>query len=210
MEQQLSDPGFWPAILNLVLAASVVMGSPGPATMSVTALGAAFGLRRSLPYLSGIILGTSIVLLVVAGGLVSILLSVPRLGPLLLGLSVIYLIYLAFRIATAPPLSRSDPASRAPRFRGGFLLAIANPKAYVAIAAVFAGTSLAVGSRLTETILKTAVLAVMIVIIHGAWLLAGSSFARLLHRPSVSRVVNLLFAAVLLASAIRPIVTMLP
>ncbi|TIW72262.1 MAG: LysE family translocator, partial [Mesorhizobium sp.] len=37
----LSQP--WQQVLVLVLAAAVVMGSPGPATISVTAIGAAFG-----------------------------------------------------------------------------------------------------------------------------------------------------------------------
>ncbi|TIX34501.1 MAG: LysE family translocator, partial [Mesorhizobium sp.] len=62
----LSQP--WQQVLVLVLAAAVVMGSPGPATISVTAIGAAFGLRGSLRYTSGIILGTTLVLLVVASG----------------------------------------------------------------------------------------------------------------------------------------------
>jgi threonine/homoserine/homoserine lactone efflux protein len=206
MDQQLLDADIWHPVLSLVLAAVVVMGSPGPATMSVTAIGAAFGLRRSLSYLSGIILGTSAVLLAIAAGLVSLLLSQPRLAPALLGLSMAYMIYLAFKIATAPPLAEFGPQAQAPRFIGGFLLAVANPKAYLAIAAVFTGTTLAVGSRRTETMIKTAVLAGMIIVIHVAWLVAGSSFARLLHRPAISRVVNLLFAAILLATTITAIV----
>ena len=56
-------------------------------------------------------------------------------------------------------------------------LADANPKAYVAIAAVFAGTTLA-DDPTPDALLKTAVLALMIVVIHVVWLLAGTSFAR--------------------------------
>jgi threonine/homoserine/homoserine lactone efflux protein len=46
----------------------------------------------------------------------------------------------------------------------------------------------------------------MIILIHVAWLVAGSSFARLLHRPAISRVVNLLFAAILLATTMTAII----
>jgi threonine/homoserine/homoserine lactone efflux protein len=201
MDQQLLGAGAWPPVLSLVLAALVVMGSPGPSTISVTAVGAAYGFRRSLPYVAGLILGTSAVLVAIAVGLVSILLSQPRLAPILLGLSVAYIAYLAFRIATAPPLSAPGRDARPPRLAGGFLLAVANPKAYLAIAAVFTGTTLA-ESRLADSLAKIAVLAGMIVAIHFAWLVAGSAFARLLRRPAVSRVVNLLFAAILLATAI--------
>lgn len=73
----LSQAQPWQQLLALVLAATVVMGSPGPATISVTAIGAAFGLRNSLRYAWGIILGTVAVLLVVATGITAILTSMP-------------------------------------------------------------------------------------------------------------------------------------
>jgi threonine/homoserine/homoserine lactone efflux protein len=168
--------------------------------MSLTAIGAAFGLRRSLAYLAGLIAGTTAVLFAVAAGLISILLSQPRLGPILLGLSVAYLVYLAYRIATAPPLAKSSRETPAPGFAAGFLLALANPKAYLAIAAVFTGTTIAIGSALDETVIKTAVLTGMIILIHVGWLIAGSSLARLLQQPAASRIINLAFAALLLAT----------
>ncbi len=193
------------ALVSLILAALVVMGSPGPSTMSVTAVGAAFGFRRSLAYLSGVILGTIAVLVAVAAGVVAMLLSLPRLAPVLLAASAIYIVYLAVKIATAPPLSRQDQATSAPSFAGGFLLGIANPKAYLAIAAVFAGTTLAVRSRMVEAALKLAVLGIMIVVIHLFWLTAGASLSRLLHHPAGSRIVNLLFAAILIMTTIMAI-----
>ena len=41
-------------------------GHAGPATISLTAVGSAFGVRRSLAYLAGIVAGTTVVLLAVA------------------------------------------------------------------------------------------------------------------------------------------------
>ena len=191
-----------PALASLVLASLVVMGSPGPSTMSVTAVGAAFGFRRSLAYAAGLVLGTTAVLAAVAAGVVAMLLSVPRLAPVLVAASAAYIAYLAFKIATAPPLSGQDRAAGAPSFAGGFLLGVANPKAYLAIAAVFAGTTLGLESRLIEAMVKTAVLTVMIVVIHLGWLTAGVSLSRLLRHPVASRIVNLLFAAILVVTAI--------
>lgn len=189
----------WRPLLSLILASVVVMGSPGPSTMSVTAVGAAFGFRQSVRYLSGLVLGTIAVLLAVAAGVVSILLSVPRLAPVLLMASTAYMLYLAFRIATAPPLSKNGDALTAPSFTAGFLLAVANPKAYVAIAAVFAGTTLA-GDATLDAVLKTAVLALMIVVIHVCWLLAGTSLSRVFYDPVSSRIANVAFAAALVAT----------
>jgi threonine/homoserine/homoserine lactone efflux protein len=194
-----------PALASLILASLAVMGSPGPSTMSVTAVGAAFGFRRSLAYLTGIILGTTAVLVAVAAGVVAMLMSLPRLAPVLVAVSAAYIAYLAFKIATAPPLSRQDPAAGAPSFAGGFLLGVANPKAYLAIAAVFAGTNLAVESHVIEAMLKTAILTIMIVVIHLGWLTAGVSLSRLLHHPVSSRIVNLLFAAILIVTTVMAI-----
>lgn len=190
------------SLVSLLLTSAVVMGSPGPATISVAASGAAFGLRRTLPYLAGLVVGTSAVLLAVAAGIGSAMAFSPNLASLLLYLSAAYVLYLAFRIATAPPVAAAKAGDHAPSIANGVFLAVANPKAYVAIAAVFAGSRLAVASGMSETLLKTALLAGMIVLIHIAWLIAGSAVAGLLRRPSLSRMINLFFAAILVLSTI--------
>ena len=197
---------FWSQLASLILASLVVMGSPGPSTMSVTAIGAAFGFRRSLAYLGGIMLGTTIVLLAVAAGVVAMLLSLPWLSPVLLGISAAYILYLACKIATAPPLSHQDRPAKAPSFAGGLVLAVANPKAYLAIAAVFAANRLAVGSPGTEAAAKIAVLTAMIVVIHLVWLGAGVWLSRLLHNPTGARIVNLVFAAILVVTTALAII----
>ena len=196
----LSQAQPWQQLLALVLAAAVVMGSPGPATISVTAIGAAFGLRNSLRYASGIILGTVAVLLVVATGITAILTSMPGVAPVLAVASAAYILYLAYKIATAPPLAARDSGAVLPTFLGGFLLAVANPKAYVAIAAVLAGSATAAGADALGVPARLAVLILMIVAIHVVWLLAGAAFAQYLRQPLASRIINLVFAATLVVT----------
>lgn len=180
-------------LLSLFVASLLIMGSPGPSTISVTAVGAAFGLRRSTAYTTGLIAGTVLVLLAVATGVIAVLLAVPQLTSVLLLLSAGYILYLAVRIAGAPPLAMPDRSRTAPSFAGGLLLAVANPKAYVAIAAVFAGSPLAPA-------VKIAMLVGMVVLIHVAWLVAGAALARVLRDPVWSRRVNLSLAAALVAA----------
>src|SRR5947209_18856536 len=114
------------------------MGSPGPATISLMAAGSAYGVRRSLSYLIGIIVGTTIVLLAVATGITAALLAVPAIGSILIWASVAYILWLACHIATAPPLSTSTPLSRTFPVPGGTVLCIANPTPMAAIATAFA------------------------------------------------------------------------
>ena len=186
-------------MLALILAALAVMGSPGPSTVSVTAVGAAFGLRRSLAYALGLIAGTAAVLLAVAAGVVAALLAIPNAQPVLLAASAFYVLWLAWRIASAPRLAMDTANVAAPSFVGGLLLAIANPKAWVAIAAVFAGSAV-------HPLIKIAVLVGMIVLIHAAWLLAGASLSRLFYDPRSARIANILFALVLVATAVLAVV----
>jgi len=51
----MSGPYRWDAVASLVVTALAIMGTPGPATISLTAAGSAYGMRRSLAYLAGIV-----------------------------------------------------------------------------------------------------------------------------------------------------------
>lgn len=200
--QAFFSSGPWQSWLTLVLEAAAVMGTPGPSTMAVTATGAAFGVRRSMGFVSGAVAGTVAVLLAVAMGVVALLMSIPGLAVVLTLASAAYILYLAWQIATAPPLSTQAADAAAPSFAAGLLLAVANPKAWFAIAAVFAGSTLIESSREWDALLKTAVLAAMIVLIHLAWLLGGVSLAGFLGDPLRSRIANILFALILVATTL--------
>ncbi len=185
----------------LVLTALVIMGSPGPATISLTAAGAAFGVRRSLGYLAGIILGTCLVLVAVATGLTAVLLSAPGVRPVLLAVSVAYLLWLAYHLARAPAQTEQAPDRTPSTIGGGLLLGVANPKAWVAIAAVFAGSRRA-DHGAGQAALATLVLAVLVVLINSAWLGAGASLAPLLRDPRRARIVNVSLAILLVAATV--------
>src|SRR5262244_3339847 len=129
------------ALLLLLAAAIPLMGSPGPATMSLAAIGAAFGVGRGVPYLTGIIIGTTLTLLLVASGVTALILGIRGVGPFLIAAAAIYILYLAYRIATAPPLAAEGGDGRRPTLLGGLFLAVANPKAYAAIGAVYSSAA---------------------------------------------------------------------
>ncbi len=184
----------------LLLTALVIMGSPGPATISLTAAGSAHGIRRSLGYLGGIVIGTTVVLLAVATGVTAALLAVPAVRPLLLAISTAYIVWLAYHIATAPPLGVGAAVAEAPGLSGGALLGVANPKAWVAITAVFASTRVA-GDAAADAATKVALLVVLIVLINTAWLVAGASLTPLLRDRRRARILNVALAAALVAAA---------
>ena len=190
-------------IANLVLlwlAALPLMGSPGPATLSTAAVGATYGARRGLPWLAGIVAGTATVLLLIATGVTALVLAVPTLKIAITVAAAAYILYLAWRIATAPPLSKPTEAAKAPAFPGGFLLAVANPKAFAAIGAVYAGHSVVPDDFALDAAVKIAALTLVIVVVNGTWLVFGALIAQVLHDSRKGRIANIVFAVLLVVS----------
>ena len=182
------------------MTALAVMGTPGPATISLTAAGSTYGVRRSLGYLAGIVAGTCAVLVAVATGITAALLAVPAVRPALIAVGAGYIVWLAYHIATAPALPEQAGDVRAPSAGAGALLGVANPKAWVAIAAVFASARLSSGAT-ADAAAKVAVLGVLIVVINSTWLAAGASLAPVLRDPRRARIVNPALAVLLVAAA---------
>jgi threonine/homoserine/homoserine lactone efflux protein len=183
-----------------LLAAVALAGSPGPATLSLTATGAAFGARRGAAYLAGIVVGMVAVMAVVASGLVGLLLAVPGATPVVTVLAAAYFLYLAWRIATAPPLAADAVQRRTPTFAGGLLLSLINPKGYAAMAALFSSFVLVHERLALDVAAKMAVLVLIITAVNVAWLLAGAALTRFFRDPRTNRMINVAFAILLVAS----------
>ncbi len=189
-------------LISFVLAGLALTGSPGPATLGLAATGAAFGARRGLPFLLGIAAGMVVVIGLTATGMTGVLLAVPGAAPIITTMAAAYIIYLAYRIATTPPLAKDAGQRPRPSFAGGVLLALVNPKAYAAMAAMFSGFVLIDGRPGLDAVAKTIVLMVIILIVDIAWLSAGSALTRVFGDPRASRVINLAFAVLLVASVV--------
>jgi len=186
------------SLAAFVIAAFALTGSPGPATLGLSAAGAAFGMRRSLALMTGIIIGVLVVFAAAAAGLTGLILAQPLLAPIVKALSVAYMLWLAWSIATAPPLSGGESANP-PSFWGGMFLGVGNPKAYAAMAALSSGFVLA-GAAAADALLKGSILLAVMIVVDVAWLLAGSGLARAMRKPAWSRAINVVFAIALLAS----------
>ena len=186
-------PGF-------VVAGLALAGSPGPATLSLAATGAAFGPRRGLGYMTGIDTGMVAVMAITASGVTGVLLAIPGVAPLVVIAAALYFVYLAYRIATAPPLAENAGDLREPSLVAGFLLSLVNPKGYAAMAAMFSGFVLIRERTALDIALKIAVLFAIVVTVNVAWLYAGAALTRFFREPRTNRIVNVTFAILLLAS----------
>lgn len=187
-------------LIFMWLAAFPLMGSPGPATLSLAGLGSAFGFRTGLRYMLGIILGTIVVLLMVATGVTSLVLAQPTLLFILSSIAGLYILYLAVKIATAPVGKVTAPAENAPNFLPGFSLAVANPKAFAAIGAVYSSHSIVVDNVIVDMVCKLLALTVVLLIFSVVWLAFGAAFSKYLRNPVIGRMTNIIFAVMLVLS----------
>ncbi|HTR84558.1 MAG TPA: LysE family transporter [Reyranella sp.] len=188
------------ALPGFVMAGIALAGSPGPNTLSLAAAGAAFGARRVMAYFIGLLLGMVVVMAVVAAGLVGMVLAVPGATPVVTVAAALYFIYLAWRIATAPPLGEGTGQGKPPSFVAGVMLSLVNPKGYAAMAALFSGFVLVHERIAVDAMTKIVVLVVVIAAVNILWLQMGALLTRYFRDPRTSRIINVAFAILLLAS----------
>ena len=165
-------------MLAFALAALLLLITPGPGVMSLAGVGAAFGARPGLAYMSGLCLGTNLVAGMVVAGYAALLLATPYIRTALIALSFGYLFWLALKIAFAGRKLAFIQADRPPGLVGGVMLQIINPKAYVVNTALFTGFAFANSSLLAETAWKFLILNAIWIVIHLLWLYAGISLNR--------------------------------
>ena len=184
---------------SFVFAILLLIITPGPGVLSQAGVGAAYGYRNGLKYLTGLFIGTNIVFIAVMTGLAGIMLSIPLLRTILLVASALYLGYLAFKIATAGARIAFIESKSSPGIANGILLQIINPKAYAVSTTLLSGFNYAPDSPLFESITKLIIYNIIWVPIHLLWLAAGVNLKKLALTESAQRTINIFMAVAMLA-----------
>jgi threonine/homoserine/homoserine lactone efflux protein len=177
--------------------------TPGPNNILVASSGVNFGFRATVPHILGVTIGYPLMLLLVGVGLSRIFTQVPSVHTVLKYACIAYLLYLAWRIASAPVLNTETRRSAKPLT---FLQAAAfqwvNGKGWVvALSAVTTYT--VVNATLTMQVLALAALALLITLASVCcWTLFGSVLRQYLHTQRRRRWFNYSMAALLVASIV--------
>jgi len=117
---------------SIILFSVAMSGTPGPNNMMLTASGARYGYRQTLPHILGILGGCVVLFVAIALGLGAVFERYPGVqwGLRLAGSA--YLLYLAWRIATAPPPNLDRARSARPlNALEAAAFQFANPKAWI-------------------------------------------------------------------------------
>jgi threonine/homoserine/homoserine lactone efflux protein len=186
-------------LIAVITFATVTAFTPGPNNMMLTASGANFGFRRSVPHICGIVAGFSFLFIAASFGLVGIFIALPQLYGILKILSVLFLLYLAWRIATAGRAEGRNQ-DRPQSFWQAALFQLVNPKGVsVIISAVSAYTS-GVENVTAEIIPLTLIFMATAIGSTIAWCLFGTAIARILTTRRRLRSFNVTMASLLVLS----------
>ncbi len=187
-------------LLPLMTYCFVMSSTPGPNNVMITASGANFGYRGTLPQILGINVGGFVQTLLTCLGLGALFAAFPVLQGMLRVAGALYLLFLAWKL-TGVAVGEAQMA-RPISFAQGVAFQAVNPKSWVkaiTLASVFMPASLDAPAG--------ALLVASIGLVIGfpcisMWALFGMAIRRLLTDPRKQRLFNILMAGTLAVLAI--------
>mgnify|MGYP005990373491 FL=1 len=185
-------------MIAFALAVFLLLVTPGPGVLSLAGVGAAFGWRQGISYLSGLFIGNNLVCIAVISGLATMILASPSIRMALMIISAAYLGYLAFRIAFSGAKIAFIQSPK-PGLGAGTTIQLINPKAYAVHITLFSGFAFYPNDFFIETAVKLLIANVIWILIHFFWLYLGVKINQLELPEKVQRNINVFMAICLLA-----------
>ena len=192
--------------LPFVTYTFVMSITPGPNNVMLTASGASFGFRRTLPHMAGICVGFAVQLVAVSAGLAAVFARWPLIRILLGTVGAAYLVFLGWQILRSSA-SETGHAAHPVSFLEAVLFQFVNPKALVMAAT-------AATLFLPQDLGFLARNAYMVGITEGiglpcmaVWALFGSALKARLEVPRNRHVFNVVMAVALGGTALAMVLT---
>ena len=157
---------------SLVFFAISMVASPGPANMLLLVAGSKFGLRKSVPFVIGIILSKQFIIWPIGFGLLTFFEYFPNFLTFIKVLSCLYIIWLAWKLANFKIKSNSELVS-APSFFYGLPVHPTNPKAWAMISVSFTSYTDVSQSTFYSTLLVAIVFFLVQLVFHNLWCYFG-------------------------------------
>jgi len=188
-------------ILFLV-AATALLGSPGPAIAALLAVGRTTGWRGGVPFYVGLQLGLAAAAGVTIIGVFAVVSSFPGALIVLTVVGTAYLLYLAYSIATSPVGNEAVEKSQASGFFGGILIGITNPKAYLAFASLFASFEIFAANSQLDGLAKWLGVIFVMIVVDLIWLWIGVRIGQLTLSHKAERTMNIVLALAIVVAAV--------
>jgi len=173
--------------------------TPGPNNMMLLASGVNFGVRRSVPHMTGVDLGFTGMVFLIGLGLGQVFTRYPLLYLTLKVAGIAYLLWLAWRIAHSGPVKEGEAKARPMTFLEACAFQWVNPKAWM-----MAVTAISTYRVFEDTTLNAIFVALNFAVANLpsvlVWVWFGAGMRKLLSDPGRVRIFNWTMAALLVAS----------
>ena len=189
-------------LLAFALFAFAASITPGPNNLMLLASGANFGFRATVPHLLGVASGFLVLVASVGLGLAAVFVRWPWVYAGMRWVGAAYMLFLAWRIATAPRPQASGSrgsASRPMSFLGAVAFQWVNPKAWLMAVSAFS-TYIPATSGALVLLGAIAMFGAINLPSITAWAWGGSRLQRFVQVRRHAVVFNVLIAGLLLAS----------
>jgi len=172
--------------------------TPGPVNMIILSSGISYGVKSTIPFVSGATVGFTLLLLFVGFEFSQFINAYPFFQTYLAIVGSLYIIYMGYKIASSKPeleVSKKD----APKFYQGFLVQWINPKAWIACvsgASIFSSAE-SYAPFLTFTIIYFIVCYSSL----GVWAILGDKLSYFLKDHFRLRLFNFIMGLLLMITA---------
>lgn len=187
-------------ILAMFSFAFVTSITPGPNNLMLLASGANFGFKRTIPHMIGISLGMAVLLILTLAGLGSLFVAWPMAQTALKVVGVMYLLWLAWKIATAPvtdaPKAPEDQqvSAQPMQWWQAILFQFVNPKAWMMALGSVSSFTLAGEQYLLSGLVLIVIFTFVNLPTVSVWAGFGVFIQRFLSSPQRRRQFNFLMA----------------
>lgn len=187
-------------LLPMMMYCFVMSITPGPNNLMLTASGANFGYRLTLPQVLGCVAGNIALTMIACNGLGQLFVAFPVAQAVLRTAGALYLVWLAWKLAQAR--MGDAQALRPLTFLEGVMFQAFNPKSWIR-AITLASVFMPAGANpLTAGLVISLIGGVIGFPCISAWALFGVAMRSVLTDPRKQRIFNLVMAAALVLLAI--------
>lgn len=194
------------AMVLFAVSASV---TPGPNNIMVMTSGLNFGVKKSLPLLTGICVGFTVMLLLIGLGFSQLFILFPQLHFIIKCIGVLYLLYLAYLIASTASDLDSDKQHQPFSFMKGVLFQWVNAKAWVVATGAIAAFTTVGTNFFSQNMMIASTFFVVSFPCVGVWLLFGSLLKNALNSAKSRLIFNFTMAGLLVVSVIPVVMEVL-
>ncbi len=187
-------------IMPLAVFVLVTTFTPGPGNIASAAMGMLYGYRRTLQFLSGIVTGYLLVMLVCAFLSSALLRIIPTLEPALRLFGAGYILWLAYGTACSS-YSFSSKEKPPMLFKHGFLLQSLNPKAIIFGITLYTTFLSNISSSPLLLSISTLFLAAVTFCSVSLWAFSGVRIGEHLHLAHIRKWVNFILVTLLIYCA---------